>query len=52
MVILATPVTDIRWIGSVIGLDLVGEVEFHMLAGVVSSDRLPQIRRYRPLPNY
>jgi len=33
MVILAAPVTDIRWIGSVIGLDLVGEVELHVPAG-------------------
>ena len=49
MVILAAPVTDIRWIGSVIGLDLVGEVELHVPAGVVSSDRL---RKYHPLPNY
>jgi hypothetical protein len=33
MVILAAPVTD-RWcIGSVIGLDLVGEVELHVPAG-------------------
>ena len=52
-VILAAPVTDIvRWIGSVIGLDLVGEVELHVPAGVVSSDRLQQICRYHPLPNY
>ena len=35
MVILATPVTNIRWIGSVIGLDLVGEVEFHVSAGLL-----------------
>jgi hypothetical protein len=33
MVILAAPVTDRRWIGSVIGLDLVGEVELHVPAG-------------------
>jgi general stress protein CsbA len=33
MVILAAPVTGIRWIGSVIGLDLVGEMEFHVPAG-------------------
>ena len=33
LVILAAPVTDIRWIGSVIGLDLVEEVELHVPAG-------------------
>ena len=37
MVILAAPVTDIRWIGSVIGLDLVGEVKLHVPAGRVGT---------------
>ena len=35
MVILAAPVTDRRWIGSVIGLDLVGEVELHTAGRLV-----------------
>jgi hypothetical protein len=33
MITLAAPVTDRRWIGSVIGLDLVGEVGLHVPAG-------------------
>jgi hypothetical protein len=46
MVILAAPVTDRRWIGSVIGLDL---VEGGGVGGVASNDRLLQIRKYPPL---
>jgi hypothetical protein len=54
MVILTAPVTDRRWIGSVIGLDLVGEVELHVPAGVwcASSAHLRQIHKYLPLQNY
>ena len=56
MVILAAPVTDRQWIGSVIGLDLVegGGVTCagQSVGGVTSSDRLLQIRKYPPLPNY
>ena len=56
MVILAAPVTDRQWIGSVIGLDLVegGGVTFagQSVGGVTSSDRLLQICKYPPLPNY
>ena len=37
MITLAAPVTNIRWIGSVIGLDLVGEVELHVPAGRVGT---------------
>jgi hypothetical protein len=53
MVILAAPVTDRRWIGSVIGLDLVGEVELHVPAGVdgISKSHLRRIRKYQPRPN-
>ena len=56
MVILAAPVTDRQWIGSVIGLDLVerGGVTFagQSVGGITSSDRLLRIRKYPPLPNY
>jgi hypothetical protein len=56
MVILAAPVTDRRWIGSVIGLDLVegGGITCagRSVGGVASSDRLLQICKYPPLPNY
>ena len=56
MVILAEPVTDKQWIGSVIGLDLVegGRVTCagQSVGGVTSSDRLLRIRKYPPLPNY
>jgi len=56
MVILAAPVTDRRWIGSVIGLDLVEgggiNCDGRSVEGVASSDRLLQIRKYPPLPNY
>ena len=56
MVILAAPVTDRQWIGSVIGLDLVerGGVTFagQSVGGVTSSDHLLPIRKYPPLPNH
>ena len=56
MVILAAPVTNRQWIGSVNGLDLVegGGVTCagQSVGGVTSSDRLLQIRKYPPLPNY
>ena len=56
MVILAAPVTDRQWIGSVIGLDLVegGGVTCagQSVGGVTSSDCLLQICKYPPLPNY
>jgi hypothetical protein len=49
----AAPVTDRRWIGSGIGLDLVGEVELHVPAGVdgISKNHLWRIRKYQPRPN-
>ena len=56
MAILAAPVTDRQWIGSVIGLDLVERggvtIAGQSVGGVTSSDRLLRIRKYPPLPNY
>jgi hypothetical protein len=56
MVILAAPVTDRRWSGSVIGLDLVERVGItcagRSVGGVASNNRLLQICKYPPLPNY
>ena len=57
MVILAAPVTDRQWIGSVIGLDLVerGGVTFagQSVGGVTtSSDRLLRIRKNPLLTSY
>jgi hypothetical protein len=53
MVILTAPVTDGRWIGSAIGLDLGGEVELHVPAGwCASSAHLRRIHKYLPLQNY
>jgi hypothetical protein len=53
MVILAAPVTNIQWIGSVIGLDLVGEVEILVPAGVggISKNHLLQSCKYQTHPN-
>jgi hypothetical protein len=53
MVILAAPITNRRWIGNGIGLDLVGEVELHVPAGVdgISRNHLRQIRKSQPHPN-
>jgi hypothetical protein len=56
MVILAAPVTDRRWIGSVIGLDLVEGSGItcagRSVGSVASNNRLLQICKYPPLPNY
>jgi hypothetical protein len=53
MVILAAPVTNIQWIGSVIGLDLVGEVEILVPAGVggISKNHLLRSCKYQTHPN-